>query len=121
MGPWCHGCWERSEGSWLGTAYFGGNVSLDYRRIYELPFFNHFLKDKGDISQIKEVNGFDTGTNQWVHFGGWNPTPAVDVPIYLQSNVSLSFDEPTVRGTPTLGRRAGGTAGPPRLFDEYVS
>ena len=27
-----------------------------YREHFELPFFNHFLKDKGDISQIKEVN-----------------------------------------------------------------
>ncbi|HEV7904087.1 MAG TPA: CocE/NonD family hydrolase, partial [Pyrinomonadaceae bacterium] len=27
MGPWFHGGWARSEGDWLGTAYFGSKTS----------------------------------------------------------------------------------------------
>ena len=67
VGPWFHGGWNRADGDWLGTAYFGQKTGIDYRHTFELPFFNHFLKDKGNISQIKEVNAFDTGANRW-----WN-------------------------------------------------
>jgi putative CocE/NonD family hydrolase len=120
MGPWCHGCWERSDGSWLGTAYFGGNVSLDYRRIYELPFFNYFLKDKGDISQIKEVNGFDTGTYDWREFRDWSPTSSTDAAIYLMSNGKLVFGEGAEGKRPSTGTLPPGVGRQP-WFDEYVS
>jgi len=112
MGPWCHGCWERSEGSWLGTAYFGGNVSLDYRRIFELPFFNYFLKDKGDISQIKEVNGFDTGTFDWREYANWSPTASNDASLYLLDNGQLKFGDGATGKRPPDGTKA---------YDEYVS
>jgi len=74
MGPWFHGGWARSDGDWLGTAYFGMKTGVYYREHFELPFFNHFLKDKGDISQIKEVNVFDTGANEWRDVPNWSPT-----------------------------------------------
>ena len=91
MGPWFHGGWERADGDWLGTAYFGQKTSIDYRNNYELPFFNHFLKDKGDISQIKEVNLFDTGSNQWKSFDTYNPTNKTDTALYLTKNGGLTF------------------------------
>ena len=34
MGPWCHGCWARTDGDWLGTAYFGGKTGIYYREHY---------------------------------------------------------------------------------------
>lgn len=105
MGPWFHGGWERSDGDWLGTAYFGQKTSLFYREHFELPFFNYFLKDKGDISQIKEVNVFDTGADEWRDFSSWSPSGTTETPIYLQANGKLSFTKPT-----------GGAA-----YDEYVS
>ncbi|HST51702.1 MAG TPA: CocE/NonD family hydrolase [Pyrinomonadaceae bacterium] len=105
MGPWFHGGWVRSDGDWLGTAYFGGKTGLYYRQHFELPFFNHFLKDKGDISQIKEVNVFDTGADEWRDFNGWSPDASVETPLYLQANGKLSFS------------KAAGDA----AFDEYVS
>jgi putative CocE/NonD family hydrolase len=112
MGPWCHGCWVRTDGSWLGTAYFGGNTGLYYRQTFELPFFNHFLKDKGDISQIKEVNGFDTGSYDWREFGDWSPATSTDTPIYLMDNGQLKF------GDGVTGKRPPGGA---KIYDEYVS
>ena len=108
IGPWCHGCWVRMDGDWLGTAYFGSKTGIYYREHFELPFFNYFLKDKGDVSQIKEVNVFDTGTNQWASLGSWPPDLSKDTPFYLQPGGKLSDKEP-----PTLIR--------PRPYREYVS
>ncbi len=107
MGPWFHGGWERSEGDFLGTAYFGQKTSLDYRKNYELPFFNYFLKDKGDISNIKETNLFDTGSHEWKHYETYNPTNGVDTALYLTANGGLTFS------TNALNAPGGS--------DEYVS
>ena len=107
MGPWFHGGWERSEGDFLGTAYFGSKTSLDYRKNYELPFFNHFLKDKGDISNIKETNLFDTGSHEWKNFETYNPTNGTDTALYLTANGGLTFS------TNALNAPSGS--------DEYVS
>ncbi|HEX8456342.1 MAG TPA: CocE/NonD family hydrolase [Pyrinomonadaceae bacterium] len=109
MGPWFHGGWARSDGDWLGTAYFGSKTSHYYRERFEIPFFNHFLKDKGDISQIKEVNAFDTGAHNWRDFADWSPNASVETPLYLQANGRLSFAKPA-------GASTASTA-----YDEYVS
>ena len=107
MGPWFHGGWARSDGDWLGTAYFEQKTAEYYREHFELPFFNHFLKDKGDISQIKEVNTFDTGMHQWRDFGAWQPAATTETPLYLQEGGRLSFEF-----SPGANRAS---------FDEYVS
>ena len=112
MGPWFHGGWSRSDGDWLGTAYFGGKTGVHYRATYELPFFNYFLKDKGSIAQIKEVNGFDTGSYDWREFGDWSPASSTDTPIYLLDNGQLKF------GDGVAGKRPPDGA---RVHDEYVS
>ncbi len=98
IGPWFHGGWERGDGDFLGTAYFGQKTSLDYQAKIELPFFNHFLKDKGDISNIKEVNLFDTGANQWKDFSTYNPTNGTDTALYLTEKGGLSFEMPKTEG-----------------------
>jgi putative CocE/NonD family hydrolase len=64
------------------------------------------LKSKGDISQIKELNVFDTGANQWI--GDWSPSTSNDTSLYLQRGGKLSFAKAS-----TLGKD-----GP---YDEYVS
>jgi putative CocE/NonD family hydrolase len=105
MGPWSHGGWSRGNADWLGTAYFGSKTGPYYRETFELPFFNHFLKDKGGISKLKEVNVFDTGLNAWTSFDSWNPKAGVtETPIYLAANGKLSW---------TTSRTSGS--------DEYVS
>ena len=126
VGPWFHGGWARSDGEWLGTAYFGGKTGVYYREHFELPFFNHFLKDKGDISQIKEVNVFDTGANQWRDVPNWSPTVSTDTALYLMDNGQLRFgDGATGKRPPTgaPGAGAGGGAAGNRgaTYDEYMS
>ena len=105
MGPWFHGGWERSNGEWLGTAYFGQKTSEWYQQNIELPFFDHFLKDKGDISNIGEVTAFDTGSHEWKKLNGFEPTEGKDTALYLAANGGLSFN---------LSKGKGG-------YDEYVS
>jgi putative CocE/NonD family hydrolase len=112
MGPWSHGAWARSDGDWLGTAYFGQKTGIHYREKFELPFFNHFLKDKGDISQIKEVNVFDTGANEWRDYAAWEPRATAWSPLYLGANGKLSFEK-SATDQSGGGRQAG--------YDEYVS
>lgn len=115
MGPWFHGGWVRSDGDWLGTAYFGTKTGIYYREHFELPFFNYFLKDKGDISEIREVNVFDTGANEWRDLPNWSPTASSDTPLYLMPGGKLELGDiqwgHEGRPSPTTGAR----------YDEYVS
>ena len=123
MGPWFHGGWARSDGDWLGTAYFGSKTGVYYREHFELPFFNHFLKDLGDISQIKEVNVFDTGANQWGDLPNWSPTVSTETAVYLMSAGKLAFGEGATGGRPFTSKLPPAGAGTPRQpwYDEYVS
>lgn len=105
VGPWFHGGWARSDGDWLGTAYFGSKTAEYYRENLELPFFNHFLKDKGDIANIKEINVFDTGSREWKSFDNFEPTTGTDTALYLTAGGGLSFTKPS------------GPSG----FNEYIS
>lgn len=98
VGPWSHGAWSRDEGDWLGTAYFGQKTGDYYRRNLEIPFFNHFLKGVGDISAIKEVNVYDTGSNEWRAFNDYEPTNGKDTALYLSAKGGLSFEMPKNEG-----------------------
>ncbi len=106
VGPWDHGGWSRNDGDWLGTAYFGEKTGEFYRTQLEVPFFNHFLKGEGDISKIKEVNAFDTGSHEWRSFDGFNPPNANPTTIYLGAAGTLTFTKPVGRAV---------------AYDEYVS
>lgn len=112
MGPWFHGGWARGDGDWLGTAYFGSKTSLWYRENLELPFFNHFLKDKGDISKIKEVNAFDTGANQWREYSTYNPTNGTDTALYFTANGGLTFSPDALKTASGYGEYVSDPAHP---------
>lgn len=98
VGPWDHGGWSRADGDWLGTAHFTQKTGDYYRRNLEIPFFNHFLKGVGDISAIKEVNVFDTGSDEWRSFTEYEPTGGTDTALYLTSSGGLSFTLPSAAG-----------------------
>ena len=126
MGPWFHGGWSRSDGDWLGTAYFGQKTSLYYRDHFELAFFNYFLKNKGDVSEIKEVNAYDTGANQWREFTNWSPANTTTLSLYLLADGKLRFgdgkhgDRPP-NGAPEPGGGGGAAGNRGSAYDEYVS
>jgi putative CocE/NonD family hydrolase len=132
VGPWDHGGWSRNDGDWLGTAYFGEKTGEYFRAKLEVPFFNYFLKDQGDVSNIKEINAFDTGSHEWRSFERWDPKAGItNMRLFMQPNGKLVLDKtPVVSERPRAGeaREAKEAASniPPGVplkmgMDEYVS
>jgi putative CocE/NonD family hydrolase len=113
MGPWPHGGWSRSSGESLGNVDFGAKTSEWYRANLELPFFEHFLKDKGELA-IPEASMFDTGANAWRTFDHWPPQGLAEKNVYLLPRGRASFVPERVRATQS-SVEAGG------IFDEFVS
>lgn len=105
MGPWYHGQWASRDGSQLGNVKFLSNTAEWYQNNIELPFFNFYLKDKGDISKQAEATVFFTGENAWRQLPAWPPANSAPKPIYLQPNGQLGWDKPAAKSA----------------FTEYVS
>jgi putative CocE/NonD family hydrolase len=94
-GPWYHNQWANRDGTHHGDIQFSSNTSEYYQQHFEIPFFNYFLKGKGDISQIAEANVFITGANKWQSFSEWPPANKEDKIMYLHPNEKLSLSKPT--------------------------
>ena len=101
MGPWSHEYWatsewtHRADGSHLGNISFGSPTSYWYQEHIELPFFNFYLKGKGDLKDIAEATIFFSGENQWKTFERWPPANKQDRTLFLHANGGLSFTAPT--------------------------
>ncbi len=95
MGPWSHGGWARYTGEYLGNVRFGAKNSEWYQKNIEIPFFNYYLKGKGDISKISEANIFFSGANKWEGFEQWPPANMKPKPLYLHPGGKLDWTEPT--------------------------
>lgn len=105
MGPWSHGQWSSRDGSSMGNVRFGSNTSIWYQNNIEIPFFNYYLKGKGDAPNIAEANIFVSGENKWHQFEQWPPANITSREIYLEENGALSWNRP----------------GKYNSFDEYIS
>lgn len=93
-GPWYHGEWANQDGTHHGNIQFGSNTSEYYQQHFEIPFFNYFLKGKGDVSQIAEANIYVTGANEWKSFSQWPPADKKDEDMYFQANGKLNITKP---------------------------
>jgi putative CocE/NonD family hydrolase len=91
-GPWVHGGWARGEGSHLGDVQFGSKTSEYFQQQIQFPFFEHYLKGKGEAPAKAIV--FETGTNTWRHFDQWPPKQAKPRTLYLHVGGKLSFEPP---------------------------
>jgi len=105
MGPWFHGQWASLDGTHLGNVRFGANTSTWYQNNVEIPFFNYYLKGKGDISKLAEATIFFSGANEWKQFETWPPADKKDERIYLQADGKLGWEKPATKNS----------------FTEYVS
>ncbi len=104
MGPWNHGGWRRGEPRRMPVVDPG--TSEGYLRDIEAPWFAHWLKDKGKMSE-PEAYLYDTGAQQWRAFQKWPVTDGASPrSLYLHAGGRLSFDPP---------------AAGEREFDQYVS
>jgi uncharacterized protein len=93
MGPWSHGGWARGDGQSLGNVQFGSKTSEFYRENIELPFFNFFLKDKGE-NKLPDAYVFNTGANRWFTMPEWPPKTVEARSAYLDASGKLSFAPP---------------------------
>jgi putative CocE/NonD family hydrolase len=94
MGPWAHGQWSERDGSFLGDIKFGTNTAEWYQHNIEIPFFNYYLKEKGNHPELAEATIFFSGENQWRKFDKWPPAESNAKTIYLETNRALSWNKP---------------------------
>jgi uncharacterized protein len=93
MGPWRHGQWSRADGDHLGYLRFDAKTSDYYREKIETPFFEYYLKGKGD-GKFPKARVFETGTNVWRQFDAWPPAAAKPRTLYFGANGRLSWQAP---------------------------
>jgi putative CocE/NonD family hydrolase len=105
MGPWSHGAWSRPGSQGLGDINFGTNSSAFYQREIELPFFEHYLKGKGQ-PRLPEAYVFETGVNRWRTFDHWPPSTVQKKSLYFRDDGKLVYSEPSSESD---------------VHDEYVS
>jgi putative CocE/NonD family hydrolase len=91
MGPWYHGQWASRDGNYLGNVRFNSNTAFWYQNNIEIPFFNYYLKGKGDDPGIHEATIFISGENQWRTFDKWPPSNSQRRDIYLSPNGGLAW------------------------------
>ncbi|MDF2432169.1 MAG: uncharacterized protein JWP44_1800 [Mucilaginibacter sp.] len=91
IGPWYHGQWSSIDGTHLGNVRFGSNTSVWFAENIEQPFFDYYLKGKGNADTISKATIFFSGENKWHKFKQWPPVDMTETPIYLQQNGKLSF------------------------------
>lgn len=98
-GPWVHGGWRSSNGgNRLGEIRFGEASLTDYyQQQIEVPFFNHYLLDKGDGGDLPGATIFFTGENRWRTFDEWLPAGARKETFYLRAGGGLSTERPSER------------------------
>jgi len=105
VGAFEHGGWnEHPDGNSLGNLRFQGDPAVFFREKVQLPFFRHYLKDKGPLD-LPPVLAYETGVNEWRNMTEW-PPQTTEKRLFLRENHGLSFDPPTQAGV---------------AYDEYVS
>jgi putative CocE/NonD family hydrolase len=100
MGPWFHGQWS-TEGSFLGNARFESNTSAYFQENLIIPFFQYYLKGKGNAAGIAEATIFFTGANQWKTFDQWPAKNVAPTRLFIGNNSTLTFS-PSTRTSPTV-------------------
>jgi putative CocE/NonD family hydrolase len=93
MGPWSHGGWSNGDGSSLGLVPFNSKTSEYYRAQIELPFFEFYLKGKGEM-KYPRAWVFETGTNQWRKYDAWPPKNAKPQSLYFHAGGKLGHTAP---------------------------
>ena len=94
MGPWTHGAWASENWSKYATHDFKQNTSRFFQEEIETPFFNYYLKDKGQAN-LPEAYIFETGKYEWQKYTQWPPANMKPVNYYLHNNGVLSTTNQT--------------------------
>jgi putative CocE/NonD family hydrolase len=94
MGPWYHGQWAGNDGTHLGNIKFDSNTSIWYQNNIEIPFFNYYLKGKGDDPELPEATIFFSGENKWHQFNQWPPVNTQATSLFFAPAGTLTWDMP---------------------------
>jgi putative CocE/NonD family hydrolase len=103
MGPWAHGGWSGAADR-LGPLAFGEKTGETFHTRWELPFFEHHLRD-APLPDAPEAAVFVTGENAWRTPPVWPPADAQPRTFYLREGGELADTAPAKAEAP----------------DEYVS
>ncbi len=94
LGPWNHGGWA-GPAQKLGAIDFGEPTGDEYRKTYEAPFFEFYLKGRPGFA-LKDTASFRSGVNQWERYEAWPPkvdfTPKK---LFLAPEKKLTLTQPT--------------------------
>jgi putative CocE/NonD family hydrolase len=97
LGPWNHGGWQgaaRQLGSEFGRLNFGEPTGTEFRKRFEAPFFEKFLKDRPGFD-LADTASFRSGVNQWERYPVWPPVAGFGpTKLYLEPGKQLSFTAP---------------------------
>jgi hypothetical protein len=91
MGPWTHGSWSRVDGDRVGNVDFGSKTGVFFREQIEFPFFEYFLKGKGNAG-FPRAWVFTTGTNLWRKHEVWPPREAQPKSLWLRPGGRLDWE-----------------------------
>jgi putative CocE/NonD family hydrolase len=101
LGPWYHGSWEgtaRRLMSSYGGMDFGQPTGTEFRRDFEAPFFERYLKDRAGFD-LRDTASFRTGVNHWERYDAWPPAAGfAEADVYLEPGKVLSFAPPASGG-----------------------
>jgi putative CocE/NonD family hydrolase len=115
LGPWYHGGWEgpaRKLGSEFGGMDFGEATGTEYRKIFEAPFFETYLKDRPGFD-LKGAATYRTGVNRWERYDAWPPrTGFAAADVYLEAANALSFAAPAAGAEAVAARYRADPADP---------
>ncbi len=94
LGPWNHGGWSGAASS-LGAVDFGEPTGEEYRKTFEAPFFEFYLKGRSGFG-LQDVASFRTGVNQWKRYESWPPKNDFTAKkLFLASGKKLIETQPT--------------------------
>ena len=96
MGPWSHGDWSRNrENQVVGDIHFGSNLSEDFKRTLEAPFFRKYLHNTGTF-EAPEALVYNTGALRWDTLNQWPIGTTTKTSFYLNPDGSIA-NEPSDR------------------------
>jgi uncharacterized protein len=101
LGPWNHGGWQgRGTGleSNFGGVRFGEATGTEFRKSFEAPFFEKYLKDRPGFD-LTDTASFRTGVNRWERYDAWPPAAGfAAADLYLEPGKKLSLTAPEDAG-----------------------
>ena len=98
MGPWWHSQINR-DGWNMGPLKWPGNTTAQFRQNVMIPWFNHYLRGTPLPKPLPEAMIYNPVEQHWDGFANWKVASKQQLtPLYLQTDMGLSFEQPSGTG-----------------------